>query len=228
MQDVSHVWIWELDCEESWALRNWCFWTVVLEKTLEKPLDGKEIKSVNPKVNQSWIFIGRTDAEAEAPILWPPDAKSWLIGKDLNAGKDWGQEEKRTKEDEMAGWHHWLNGHEFDQAQGVGEGQGGLVCCLWGRKKLDTTEQLNNWVLSVAPSPAAVPPSTRPGIWGLSPSNSTALLCEPGQVTSPFHTTSSFPWQETIAIVCVCCLFLAAEIFFFFYNLMKIYSKTQI
>ena len=105
----SHVWMWELGHKESWALKNWCFWTVVLEKTLESTLDCKEIKSVSPKGNQSWIFIGRTDAEAQASILWPPDANSWLIGKDPDAGKDWKQEEKGTTEDEMVGWHHWLD-----------------------------------------------------------------------------------------------------------------------
>ena len=110
----GHAWMWELDCEESWAPKNWCFRTVVLEKILESPLDCKEIQSVHPKGNQSWIFIGRTDAEAETPILWPPDAKSWLIWKDPDAGKDWGQEEKGMTEDEMIGWHHRLNGHEFE------------------------------------------------------------------------------------------------------------------
>ena len=99
----GHVWMWELDCEESWAPKNWCFWTVVLEKTLESPLDCKEIQPVHPKKDQSWVFIGRTDDEAETPILWPPDAKSWLIGKDPDAGKDWGQEEKAMTEDEMVG-----------------------------------------------------------------------------------------------------------------------------
>jgi len=113
----SHVWMWELDYEESWVPKNWCFWTVVLEKTLESPLDCKEIKPVNPKGNQSWIFTGGTDAESETPIPWPPDEKSWLIGKDLDAGKDWRQEQKGMREDRMAGWHHWLNGHEFEQAQ---------------------------------------------------------------------------------------------------------------
>ena len=103
----SHVWMWELDYKESWAPKNWCFWVVVLEKTLASPLDWKEIRSVNPKGNQSWIFIGRTDAEAEAPILWPPDAKSWLIGKDPDAGKDWRQKEKGMTENEMVGWHPW-------------------------------------------------------------------------------------------------------------------------
>ena len=109
-----HVWMWELDYKDSWALKNWCFWTVVLKKTLESPLDYKEIQPVHPKGNQSWVFIGRTDVEAEAPILGPPDAKSWLIWKDPDAGKDWGQEEKGTTVDEMVGWHHQLNGHEFE------------------------------------------------------------------------------------------------------------------
>ena len=106
----SHVWMWELDYKESWVLKNWCFWTVVLEKTFESPLDCKEIQPVHLNGNQSWIFIGRTDAEAEIPIIWPPDMKKWLIWKDPDAGKDWGQEEKGTTEDEMVGWHHWLNG----------------------------------------------------------------------------------------------------------------------
>ena len=110
----SHVWMWELDHKESWVLKNWCFWTVVLEKTLESPLDCKEIQPVHPKGNQSWIFIRKTDAEAEIPILWPPNAKNWLIGKDPDAGKDWGQEEKGMTEDEMVGWHHRPNGHEFE------------------------------------------------------------------------------------------------------------------
>ena len=110
----GHVWMWELDYKESWAPKNWCFWTVVLEKTLESPLDCKEIQPVHPKGNQSWIFIVRTDAEAEAPICWLPDVKSWLIGKDRDAGKYWGQEEKGTTEDEIVGWHHRLSGHEFE------------------------------------------------------------------------------------------------------------------
>ena len=110
----SHVWMGELDYKESWVLKNWCFWTVVLEKTLESPLDGKEIQPVHPKGNQSWICIGKTDAEAETPILWPSDAKSWLIGKDPDAGKDWREEEKGMTEDEMVGWHHWLHGDEFE------------------------------------------------------------------------------------------------------------------
>ena len=140
----SHVWVWELDCEESWVPKKWCFWTVVLEKTLESPLDSKEIQPVHPKGDQSWVFIGRTDAEAETPILWPPHAKSWLIGKDSDPGRDWGQEEKGMTEDEMAGWHHWLDGRESEWTLGVGDGQGGVACCdSWGRKESDTTEWLN-------------------------------------------------------------------------------------
>ena len=133
-----------MDHKESWVPKNWCFWTVVLEKTLESPLDCKEINLANPKGNQSWIFIGRTDAESETPILWPPDAKSWLIGKDPYAGKDWRQEDKGTTEDEMVGWHHWFDGHEFEQALGVGDRQGSLACRgPWGLKESDTAEQLN-------------------------------------------------------------------------------------
>ena len=131
---------------------NWCFWTVVLEKTLESSLDCKEIKPVNPKGNQSWIFIGRTDGEAEIPILWPHDVKNWLTGKDLDARKDWRQEEKGMTEDEMVVWHHWLDGHEFEQAVGVGDGQGSLACCPWGVKKSDMTEWLNwTWPHPVSP-----------------------------------------------------------------------------
>ena len=136
--------MWELDCEESWMLKNWCFWTVVLEKTLESPLDCKEIQPVHSKGDQSWVFLGRTDAKAETPILWPPYAKSWLIGKDSDAGRDWGQEEKGMTEDEMAGWHHRLDGHESEWTLGVGDGQGGLVYCnSWCLKESDMTERLN-------------------------------------------------------------------------------------
>ena len=137
--------MWELDHKEGWVLKNWCFWIVLLEKTLESPLDSKGIKPVNLKGNQPWIFIGRTDAEAEAPLLWPPDVKSWLIGKDPDAGKDWKQEKKGVTEDKMVGWHHWLNGHEFPQTPGDGEEQGSLVCCSpWDCKESDTTRQPNN------------------------------------------------------------------------------------
>ena len=120
------------------------FWTVVLERTLESPLDYKNIQLVHPKGNQSWIFVGRTDAEAETPIFWPPDVKNWLIGKDPNVGRYWRQEEKGKTEDEMAGWHHWFDGHEFEWTPGVSDRQGGLVCCdSWGHKESDTTERLN-------------------------------------------------------------------------------------
>ena len=146
----SHVWMWVLDLKESWAPKNWCFQTVVLEKTLESLLDCNEIKPVNPTGNQPWIFIGRNDAEAEAPILWPPDVKNWPIGKDPNAGKDGRQEEKGTTEYETVGWHHWLDGHEFDQAVWVSDGQGSLVCCRpWGHKESDTAEWLN-WLTIVS------------------------------------------------------------------------------
>ena len=145
----SHVWMWELDYKESWVLKNWCFWAVLLEKTFESPLDYKEIQPVHPKGNQSWVFIGRTDVEAETPILWPPETKSWHIGKDPDAGKDWGQEEKGTTEDEMVGWHHQLNGHAFGWTPGVGDGPGGLACCgSRHRKESDMTERLN-WKLKL-------------------------------------------------------------------------------
>ena len=134
----------ELDYKESWAPKNWCFWTVVLEETLESPLDCKEIRPVHPKGDQSWVFIGRTDVEAETPVLWPPDTKSWLTWKDPDAGKDWRWEEKGTTEDEMVGWHHRLDGHRLGWTPGVGDGQGGLACCgSSGHKESDTTEQLN-------------------------------------------------------------------------------------
>ena len=141
--------MWELDCEEGSALKNWCFWTVVLEK-IESPLDCKEIQPVHSKGDQSWVFIGRNDAKAETPVLWPLHAKSWLIGKDSDGGRGWGQEEKWTTEDKMAGWHHWLDGREFEWTPGVGDGQRGLACCdSWGRKDSDMTERLNwtelNW-----------------------------------------------------------------------------------
>ena len=131
----SQVWMWELDHKESWVLKNWCFWIVMLEKTPESPLGCEEIKPVNLKGNQSWIFIGRTDVEAETPVLWPLDAKNWLIRKDPDAGKDWRQEEKGMTEDEVVEWHHQLDGHEFEKALGVGDRQGSLVCCSpWGHK----------------------------------------------------------------------------------------------
>ena len=136
--------MWELDYEESWALKNWCFWTVVLEKTLESPLDCKETQPVHPKGDQSWVITGRTDVEAATLILWPPNVESWLIGKDPDAGKDWGQEEKGTTEDEMVWWHHRHNGRGFGWTPGVGDGQRGLACCgSWGCKESDMTKRLN-------------------------------------------------------------------------------------
>ena len=136
--------MWELDYKESWVPKNWCFWTVVLEKTLESSLDSKEIQSFHAKGDQSWVFIGRTDVEGETPILWPPNAESWFIEKDPDAGKDWRQEEKGMTEDEMALWYHWLNGHGFGWTLGVGDGQGGLVCCgSWCRRELDMTKRPN-------------------------------------------------------------------------------------
>ena len=154
----SHVWMWELDYKESWVLKNWCFWTVVLEKTLKSPFDCKETKPMHPKGNNSWIFIGKTDTEAETPILGTPDAKKWLIWKDPHAGKDWGQEENGMPEVEIVGWHHWINQHEFEQALGVGDGQGSLVCfSLWssGVRQDWATELnwtfvkwINEWILT--------------------------------------------------------------------------------
>ena len=140
----GYVWMWELDCKEGWVQMNWCFWTVVLEKTLESPLDSKEIQPVHPRGDQPWVFIGRTDVEAETPILWPPDVKSWLIWKDPDSGKDWRQEEKGMTEDEMVGWYPRLDGQGFVWTPGVGDGQGGLACCSsWGHKESETTERLN-------------------------------------------------------------------------------------
>ena len=142
----GHVWMWELDNKKGWVPKNWCFWNMVLEKTLESPLDSKETKPLNPKGNQPWIFIERTDAEAEAPILWPPDGKSWLIGKDPDSGKDRRQEEKGMTEDEMFGWHQQLNGHiSLNKFWEMVKVQGSLArCSPWGHKELDMTEQLKN------------------------------------------------------------------------------------
>jgi len=149
--------MWKLECEESWALNNWCFWTVVLEKTLESPLDCKEIQPVHSKGDQSWVFIGRTDAKAETPVLWPPHAKSWLIRKDSDAGRDWGQEEKGMTENELAGWHYRLDGREFEWTPGVGDGQEGLACFnSWGRKESDTTGGWTELNVEVEPTLPAI------------------------------------------------------------------------
>ena len=143
----SPGWMWELDHKDNWTPKNWCFWTLVLEKTLESPFDSEEIKPDDPKGNQSWIFIGRTDAEAEAPILWPPDAKSWLIRKDPDAGKDWRQEEKELIECKMVGWHHWLNGCEFEQAPGMAKDREAWSAAVHGVAKSWT--QLSDWTTSI-------------------------------------------------------------------------------
>ena len=141
----------ELDYKVSWVPKNWCFWTVVLEKSLESSLDCKEFQAVHPKADQSWVFIGRTDGEAETPVFWPPDAKTWLIWKDHDAGKDWGREVKGTTEDEMVGWLHWLNGHGIGWTPGVGDGQGGKVLRFMGvaksRTRLSDWTELN-WTIS--------------------------------------------------------------------------------
>ena len=135
-----------VDCEESWELKNWCFWTVVLEKTPDSPLDCKKIQPVHSRGDQPWVFIGRNDAKAETPVLWPPHAKSWLIGKDPDAGRYWGQEEKGTTEDEMAGWHHLFDGHEFEWIPGVGDGQEGLASCnSWSRRVVHDWLTELNW-----------------------------------------------------------------------------------
>ena len=145
----SHVWMWELDYKESWAPKNWCFW-LWYSRRIESPLDCNEIQPVHPKGDQSWVFIGRTDVEAETIIFWPPDAKSWLIWKDPDVGKDRRQEEKGMTEDELVGWHHWLNGHGFGWTLGAGDGQGGLACCgSWGHKESDTTERLKWMELNI-------------------------------------------------------------------------------
>ena len=178
----SHVWMWKLDCEESWAPKNWCFWTAALEKTLENLLDCKEIQPVHSRGDQPWVFIGRTDNKAETLVLWPPHAKSWLIGKDPDAGRDWGQEEKGTTEDEMAGWHHRLNGHEFEWTPGVGDGHGGPACCdSWGHKESDTTERLN-WTDPKHPHEimwsfwSSQPPPWEKGVANLSLINKNTLI----------------------------------------------------
>ena len=176
--------MWELDYKESWAPKNWCIWTVLLETTLESPLDSKKIQPVYPKGNQSWIYIGRTVAEAETPIVWPSDSKNWLIWKDPNAEKDWRQEEKEMTEDEKVGWHHRLNGHEFEWTLGAGNGQGGLACWgLWVAES-DMTERLNwnetlfYWILSTTLWDKRVTPPPKPWTAACQPAVSTGGLKE--------------------------------------------------
>ena len=185
--------MWELDCEESWALKNWCFWTVVLEKTLASPLDFKEIQPVHSKGSQSWVFFGRNDAEAETLVLWPPYVKSWLIGKDSDAGRDWGQEEKGTTEDEMAGWHHRLDGLSLSELW--------VLACYnsWGRKESDRTEQLNwlNW------TDPLVPMEELKGIamyifWGLTSSCPNAAVLFLDYFSIFFFIPLPLPWQVTV------------------------------
>ena len=145
----SHVWMWKLDYKESWVPKNWCFWTLVLEKPLQSPLDCKEIQPVHSRGNQSWIFVGRTDVEAETPILWPPDAKSWLIWKDTDAGKDWRQEEKGTTEDETVGWHHWLSGHELNKLWELVKDREAWRAAVHGVAKIQTW--LRDWTELIVP-----------------------------------------------------------------------------
>ena len=181
---ISQLPKWELDYKEGWALKNWCFQTLVLQKTLQSPLDSKKIKPVNPKGNQHWIFIGRTDTEAEVPILWSPDVKSQLIGKDPDAGKDWGQGQKGLTEDEMVGWHHWLNGHEFEWSLRDNKGQGSLVCCSsWG---LRVRHNLVNGG-SEQEEPRAVREWLRCGHWGKTLSKEETFELRP-------NWTKKSPW----------------------------------
>ena len=185
--------MWELDHKEGWEPKNWCFWTVVLEKTLESPLDSKEIKLVNPKGNQAWIFVGRTDAEAEAPILCPPDAKNWLLGKDPDAGKD-KREKKRATEDEMIGWHHRLNGYESEHAPGDSEGQGSLSCYSpRGHKESNRTEQQQQistpWMAAAASAACCLGPGSRQGGGQVASSTPGLLGCHLSTDSHIFLTT---------------------------------------
>ena len=186
--------MWELDSKESWASKNWCFWAVVLEKILESPLDCKEIQLVHPKGNQSWVFIGRTDAEAETSILWPPDAKNWLIWKDPNAGKDWRQEEKGMTEDEMVGWHHRLNGHEFEWTLGVGDGQGWITwhAAVHGVAKSQTrlSECAELKLLRLARGALSVPL-----LMSMSESFSVLFHCNKASATQKLWVIKPGPWS---------------------------------
>ena len=196
--------MWELDYKESWVQKNGCFWTVVLEKILESPLDCKEIQPVHPKGNQSWIFIGRTDAEAETPILWAPDVKSWLIWKDPDAGKDWGQE-KGTTEDEMAGWHHWDNGHVFGWTLGVGDGQGGPVyrgswCCKESRWLSDERKDWLYCFCTQSP-PSAFKSSCRLGWVGGESAFGKAFPLSPSPPVSSIQNKTSFAFHPPVLFI---------------------------
>ena len=219
--------MWELDCEESWVLKNWCFWTVVLEKTLESPLDCKEIQPVHSKGDQPWNFFGRNDTKAETPILWPPHVKSWLTGKNSDAGRDWGQEEKGTTEDEMAGWHHQLNGCEFEWTPGDGDGQGGLACCSsWGCKESDMTEQLNwtelNWT-----SYKKLSYNVTSRVLTVIQSRYRTILSPQGHLSLPFYTaTSRAPLTPTSSLTCDSSYSLLISSFCHFWNVMKMETNS--
>ena len=190
--------MWELDCEEGWAPKNWWFWTVVLEKTLESPLDCKEIQPVHPERDESWVFIGMTDVEAETPILWPPDVKRWLIGEDPDAGKDWGQE-KRMIEDEMIGWHHWLDGHGLGWTPGVGDGQGGLACFgSWGcRVRHDWVTELDcgfsYFLIGTGPSGTGTSSLTEPVLCSKCLLPDIPATCKDSKGSRPHHSVLLFP-----------------------------------
>ena len=205
--------MWELGYKESWVPKNWCFWIAVLEKTLENPLDFKEIQPVHSKGDQSWVFIGSTDVEAEIPILWPPDAKSWLIGKkDSNAGKDGRLEEMGMIEDEMVGWHHWLKGHEVGLTLGVSDWQGGLACySSWDCKESDTTEQLN-WTENIQfqstyyiHNVVTPPPSSSSRRVSLPPKEKPVPLKESLPSSPPSASGNHYPLP--VSQICLFCVF---------------------
>ena len=231
--------MWELDYKESWVLKNWCFWTVVLEKTLESSLDCKEIQPVHSKGDQSWVFIEITDVEAETPILWPPDVKSWLIWNAPDAGRDWGQEEKGTTEDEMVGWHHWLHGRVFGWTLVAGDGQGDLACWgSWGCKEPDMTERLNCTELNPLQYPAWVNPCTEEsgGLQSMVSKSWTRLrYTHLSCMTSVFicvflvlnHSTNCFHyfWLLSLSHILSCWL-LCSFPFVFYLPIFKVYSMV--
>jgi len=198
--------MWELDCEEGWAPKNWCFWTVVLEKTLESPVDCKEIQPVHSERDQPWDFFGRNDAKAETPVLWPLHAKGWLIGKDSDAGRDWGQEEKGMTEDELAGWRHWLDGHESEWTLGVGDGQGGLACCnSWGCRVG------HDWVIDLIWSDCTFP------CYSLHTSHLLPLALPPGpQVCSPWLFLQCCPENKFISAIFLDSIYMHQNTIFIF------------